>query len=403
MGSREKTGTLYDERRASMKSLKSLRLQKLPPYIFHEIDQKKKALIAEGKNLVDLGIGDPDLATPRSIIERLCQTAQDQANHRYPSYNGMPEFRKAAASWLERRFSIAADPQTEIMSVIGSKEGLANFTFATVNPGDFTLMPDPAYPVYANATLLAGGTPAYYPLKKENHFRPKWAEISESVWSTIRVVYVNFPHNPTSATVTLDTYTELVDRAKHFGFIICSDGAYCEQGYSSLPPCLLQVPGARDVGVEFFSLSKSHNMTGWRVGFAAGNKELIAALHQMKSTLDSGVFQPIQHAAITAFTGNDAELIEPSREVYQYRRRLMIEGLHRLGYEVFDGGATFYLWITCPKGKSSANFCTELLEKGVVVTPGSGFGKGGEGYFRMALTVPEERLKEALKRMPSNV
>jgi LL-diaminopimelate aminotransferase len=292
------------------------------------------------------------------------------------------------------------DPATEVMSVIGSKEGLANFTYAVVNPGDFALMPDPSYPVYSNATLLAGGTPIYYPLKREADFKPVWKDIPDNVWSTIRAVFINFPHNPTSATVTIDTYSELVERAKRFGFVICSDGAYCEQGYSTLPPCLLQVPGAKDVGVEFFSLSKSHNMTGWRVGFAAGNRELISALHQMKSTLDSGVFQPIQYAAIAALSGNEAELIQPSREVYVYRRQLMIDGLKRLGYEVFDGGATFYLWITCPGGKSSAEVCSDLLERGVVVTPGSGFGKGGEGYFRIALTVPEERLKEALKRIP---
>lgn len=383
-----------------MKIQKSLRLQKLPPYIFLEIDQKKKALIAQGKDLVDLGIGDPDLPTPRPIIDKLRETVLDSKNHRYPSYNGMPEFRKAAAQWLDRRFSVVADPATEIMSVIGSKEGLANFTYAVVNPGDFALMPDPSYPVYANATLLAGGTPIYYPLKKENGFKPIWSEIPENVWSTIRVVYINFPHNPTSATVSLDTYAELVERAKRFGFIICSDGAYSEQGYSNLPPCLLQVPGAKEVGIEFFSLSKSHNMTGWRVGFAAGNPELISALHQMKSTLDSGVFQPVQYAAIAALTGNDAELIQPSREVYVYRRQLMIDGLKKLGYEVFDGGATFYLWITCPKGKSSTETCADLLERGVVVTPGNGFGKAGEGYFRIALTVPEERLKEALKRIP---
>lgn len=384
-----------------MKIQKSLRLQKLPPYIFMEIDQKKKALIAQGRDLVDLGIGDPDLPTPKPIIEKLIQTVQDPKNHRYASYNGMLEFRQAASTWLDKRFSVSLDPQTEIMSVIGSKEGLANFTYATVNPGDFTLMPDPAYPVYANATLLAGGTPIYYPLKRENKFRPVWSEIPDNVWSTVRVVYINFPHNPTSATVTLDTYAELVERAKKFGFLICSDGAYCEQGYSNLPPCFLQVPGAKDVGVEFFSLSKSHNMTGWRIGFAAGNKDLIMALHQMKSTLDSGVFQPIQYAAITALLGNEAELIQPSKEVYLYRRKLMLEGLKQLGYEVFDGGATFYLWVTCPNGRTSAEVCTDLLERGVVVTPGHGFGKAGEGFFRIALTVPEERLKDALKRIPA--
>jgi LL-diaminopimelate aminotransferase len=385
-----------------MKIQKSLRLQKLPPYIFAEIDEKKRDLISKGHDLVDLGIGDPDLPTPPPMIETLATTARDKKNHRYPSYGGLKEFRDTCAEWMQRRFSVSLDPKTEIMSLIGSKEGLAHFTEAFVNPGDFTLIPDPAYPVYANATILAGGTPVYYSLKKENHFKPNWSEITDHVWKSVKVVYINYPHNPTSATVELDTYSQLVSIAKRFGFIICSDGAYCEQGYEVPPPSILQVPGAKDVALEFFSLSKSYNMTGWRVGFAAGNKDLVAGLYQIKSTLDSGVFQPVQWAAITALKGKDSELIQPSKEVYFYRRDLMVKGLQNLGYEVFDGGATFYLWVTNPPGKTSAEVASQLLELGVVVTPGSGFGKAGEGYFRIALTVPEERLKEALKRIPKN-
>ncbi len=379
---------------------KSLRLQKLPPYIFAQIDEKKRKLISEGKDLIDLGIGDPDLPTPTPIINELTETARNPENHRYPSYGGLIEFKKACATWMERRFSVDLDPQTEIMSIIGSKEGLAHFTESVVNPGDFALIPDPAYPVYANATLLAGGTPVYYPLTWENKFKPRWSDIPDEVWRAVKVVFVNYPHNPTSATVNLDVYTEIVDRAKSYGFIVCSDGAYCEQGYDFLPHCALQVPGAKDVTIEFFSTSKSYNMTGWRVGFAAGNKDLIAALYQIKSTLDSGVFQPIQWAAIKAMLGDEREMVFPSKEVYRYRRTLMVEGLRRLGYEVFDGGATFYLWIKNPKGKSSADTCTELLERGIVCTPGNGFGKQGEGFFRVALTVSEEKLKTALTRFP---
>ncbi len=380
---------------------KSLRLQKLPPYIFAEIDEKKRALMAAGKDLVDLGIGDPDLPTPSPIVAELSQRATDGKNHRYPSYGGMKEFKEACATWMERRFGVALNPNTEIMSIIGSKEGLAHFTEAVVNPGDFTLVPDPAYPVYANATWLAGGSPVYYPLTWANRFQPRWSDIADDVWKAIKVIYINFPHNPTSATVTLDCYQELVERAKRFDFIICSDGAYCEQGYDALPPACLQVKGAKDVTIEFFSTSKSYNMTGWRVGFAAGNPELIAALYQMKSTLDSGVFQPIQYAAIKAMLGDEREFVKPSKDVYGYRRKLMVEGLRAKGYEVFDGGATFYLWIRCPAGKKSAEFCSELLERGIVCTPGNGFGKAGEGSFRIALTVPEEQLKVALERLPA--
>ncbi len=379
---------------------KSLRLQKLPPYVFAQIDEKKRELMAQGKDLIDLGIGDPDLPTPTPIIQALNEAAKKAENHRYPSYGGLAEFKQACASWMSRRFSVSLDPKTEIMSLIGSKEGLAHFTEAVVNPGDFTLVPDPAYPVYANATLLAGGTPVYYPLKAENKFQPRWSEITDDVWRATKVAFVNFPNNPTSATVTLDAYASLVERAKKFDFVICSDGAYSEQGYSSLPPCCLQVPGAKDVTIEFFSMSKTYNMTGWRVGFAAGNKDLISYLYQIKSTLDSGVFQPVQYAAIAAMNGDENELVNASKEVYLYRRDLMVSGLEQLGYDVFDGGATFYLWVRTPTGKTSADTCTQLLENGIVCTPGSGFGKQGEGYFRIALTVSEERIKEALKRFP---
>lgn len=379
---------------------KSLRLQKLPPYVFAQIDEKKRALMAQGRDLIDLGIGDPDLPTPPAIIAALNESVKNPENHRYPSYGGLAEFKKACSDWMSKRFSVSLDPKTEIMSLIGSKEGLAHFTEAVVNPGDFTLIPDPSYPVYANATLLAGGSPVYYPLKAENQFKPRWSDIGEEVWKAIKVVYVNFPHNPTSATVSIDTYAELVERAKKYGFIICSDGAYCEQGYQALPPACLQVPGAKEVCIEFFSMSKSYNMTGWRVGFAAGNKDLISYLYQIKSTLDSGVFQPVQWAAIAAMQGNENELVIPSKEVYQYRRKIAVEGLRNLGYQVFDGGATFYLWIQCPSGKTSADTCAELLDAGIVCTPGSGFGKQGEGYFRIALTVSEEKIRAALSRFP---
>lgn len=378
----------------------ALRLQKLPPYVFAEIDEKKRELQEQGVDLIDLGVGDPDLATPPEIIKTLKTTVDDKANHRYPSYVGMKEFREAACKWMDQRFSVKVDPKTECISLIGSKEGLVHLSLGVVNPGDHALIPDPAYPVYTNATILSGGTCIYYPLKAENNFKPKWSEITDQVWKSVRLVYINFPHNPTSATVGLDTYEELVHLAKKHDFYICSDGAYSEQGYTTHPPCCLQVPGAKDRTIELFSMSKSYNMTGWRIAFAVGNKDLIKSLYRVKSTVDSGQFQPIQWAAITALQGKEEELMKPSKEVYAYRRKIMTEGLTKLGYKIFDGGATFYLWIKNPGNRTSTEITKELLEKGIVVTPGNGFGESGEGYFRIALTVCEERLKEALSRMP---
>lgn len=379
-----------------MKIQPALRLQKLPPYPFAELDTKKNQLLQEGKKFIDLGVGDPDLPTHPTIVQTLIQEAPNPKNHRYPSYQGMLEFRKAAAEWIEKRFLVSVDPQEEILTLIGSKEGLNHFTQAFVNPGDYVLVPDPGYPVYAHATILAGGTPLFYPLTWENRFQPQWKELNERAWKSVRLVFINYPHNPTSATVTLETYVELVERAKHYGFIICSDAAYCEQGYESLPPSILQVPGAKEVAVEFFSLSKSHNMTGWRIGFAAGNKDCIKVLSQYKVTVDSGVFQAIQYAGITALKEKDKK----SFEIYLKRRHFMIEELRRKNYEVFDGGATFYLWVKNPTGKNSVQLAHHFLENGIVVTPGSAFGPHGEGYFRIALTVSEELLKAALARIP---
>ncbi len=380
---------------------KALRLQKLPPYVFAEVNKKKARLLAEGKDLIDLGMGDCDLPTPPAIVKVLQETATEPKNHRYSSYAGLPEFRKTIAEWMDRRFSVSVNPDTEVCQVIGSKEGLSHFTECFVNPGDYTLSPDPGYPVYTNATILAGGTPLYYPLLWENDFKPDWSKIGDEVWRSIKLIFINYPHNPTGATISLNTYAELVERAKHYKFMIVSDSPYCEQGYGDLPPCLLQVPGAKDVAVEFFSLSKTYNMTGWRVGFAVGQAQLVGALHEIKATLDTGIFMPIQRAAMAALKGADEELITPSKEVYHYRRKLMVEGLKAKGYEVFDGGATFYLWIKNPSKMSSQEIASQLMDKGVVVTPGHGFGKVGEGYFRMSLTVPEERLKQVLERMPA--
>jgi LL-diaminopimelate aminotransferase len=380
---------------------KSLRLERLPSYIFSEINQKKSQLKKSGVDLIDLGMGDPDLSTPKLIVEELRKTASEVENQKYAPYAGLDEFQSAAGEWLERRFSIPASRGHKIINLIGTKEGIVNFTFSVVNPGDFVLIPNPGYPVYTNAVVLAGGTPVYYPLRPENQFRPNWNEISEEVWRATKLIYINFPNNPTSASVGIETYRELVQLAKRYDVIVLSDSPYTEHSFEELAPCFLQVPEAIDVGVETFSLSKTYNMTGWRIGFAAGNPEMVDALLHMKSCVDTGVFRAIQKAAICALSGNDDELIMPSKEVFRYRREMMLKGLQQKGYEIFDGKSTFYLWIKTPANKGSIEVCEALLQKGIVCTPGIGFGSMGEGWFRMALTVPEERLQEALRRLPS--
>lgn len=383
-----------------MKIQKALRLEKMPAYIFAEIGKKKRAIAAKGVKLIDLGMGTPDLPAPASVVETLRQAVGITENHQYSTYAGLDSFRKSAAEWMERRFGVSLDPQSEIINLIGTKEGIANFTLAFVNPGDFCFIPDPGYPAYVNVITLAGGSAVPYPLREENRFRPNWAEIPDSAWKTCKIVYINYPNNPTSATVELDCYRELVDRARHYGFIILSDNAYSEGSFTDPAPALLQIPEAREVAVETFSCSKSYNMTGWRIGFMAGNKDILNAVIEVKSSVDTGVFKPIQLAAITAMSGPEREMLNPSKEVFAYRRELMIEGLQRLGYQVFDGGATFYLWIRVPGGQDSMTFCMDLLERGIVTTPGIGFGKNGEGWFRMALTVPEEDLRKVLDTLP---
>lgn len=379
----------------------ALRLQKMPPYIFAQVGRRKRELIQAGKDLIDLGMGDPDLPTPPSIVERLCETARKSENHKYAPYQGIDELRTSIANWLEGRFSVGMDPQSEIINLIGSKEGIYNLTQAFVNPGDHVLIPDPAYPVYTNAVILAGGTPVYYPLKPEHRYVPQWSDIPESTWEAAKLLFINFPNNPTSATVEIETYRELVDRALRHEVILCSDNAYSEMCFDELAPALLQVPRAKEIGIETFSCSKTYNMTGWRIGFAAGNADLIKALFQMKSSIDTGIFRPIQWAAIEALKGPDEELIQPSKEVFAYRKSFFTEELKKKGYEVFETRATFYLWSKTPTGMSSMDFCEEMLQRGIVTTPGIGFGQQGEGYFRLSLTLPEERLREALHLFPS--
>jgi LL-diaminopimelate aminotransferase len=376
------------------------RIEQIPPYLFAEIDKKKEELRKKGIDLIDLGIGDPDLPTPKLIIERLKKAAEDPKNHRYPSYEGMIEFRSAAAQWFDKRFGVKFDPQTEVLALIGSKEGIAHVPLAFVNPGDYVLVPSPGYPVYRVSTLFAGGLPYFLPLRKENNFLPNLSEIPEETAKRAKLLFINYPNNPTSAIADRPFFEKVVAFARRYQIIVCHDAAYSEVAFDGYRPLsFLEVEGAREVGIEFHSLSKTFNMTGWRIGFALGCSEIISVLGRVKTNIDSGIFQAIQEAGIVAYNHFDTPLPEIIN-TYERRREVMVKGLREIGLEVDQPKATFYLWIHVPMGFTSAQFAALLLEQGgIVATPGNGFGEEGEGYIRMALTEDEKRLKEAIERL----
>lgn len=379
---------------------KAERLKKLPPYLFKEIDRKKSEVRARGVDIIDLGIGDPDLPTPPHIIEALKKAAEDPGNHRYPSYSGMGDFKEAVANWYQERFGVELDPDTEVVSLIGSKEGIAHFPLAFVNPGDVALVPAPAYPVYHIATMFAGGESYFMPLLSENRFLPDLNAIPDEITSRARIMFINYPNNPTSAVADLEFFRKVVEFARDNNILVCHDAAYTEMAFDGYrPPSFLAADGAKEVGIEFHSLSKTYNMTGWRIGFAVGNREAIDGLGAIKSNIDSGVFQAVQMAGIEAIRG-DQSCVRDMVQVYSRRRDLMVKGLQDVGFEVESPRATFYLWIKVPEGYTSAELTERLLEDaGLVVTPGNGFGEPGEGYFRIALTQKRARLSEAVERL----
>jgi len=379
---------------------KAERLKQLPPYLFKEIDRKKKEVMARGVDIINLGVGDPDIPTPSHIIETLKTAADEPANHRYPSYSGMAAFKETVAEWYGRRFGVTLDPATEVITLIGSKEGIAHFPLAFINVGNIALVPSPAYPVYRIATLFAGGEPYTMPLLKENDFLPDLEAIPGDVADRARIMIINYPNNPTSATADPGFFSKVVAFAKKYRIIVCHDAAYTEMAFDGYkPPSFLEVEGAKEIGLEFHSLSKTYNMTGWRIGFAVGNPEGIEGLGAIKSNIDSGVFQAVQMAGMEALRGDQSCVHEMTR-TYEARRDLMIKGLRDAGFAVNSPKATFYLWVQVPEGYSSASFAARLLEEaGLVVTPGNGFGEPGEGYFRIALTQTEERLSEAMDRI----
>jgi len=376
------------------------RINTLPPYLFAAIDQKKAEVKARGIDIIDLGVGDPDLPTPAHIVSALQQEAAKKENHQYPSYVGMPAFREAAAQWLNRRFEIDCNPASEILSLIGSKEGIAHIPLAFVNPGDYVLVPDPGYPVYAVATGFAGGIVHKMPLLEENGFLPDLQAIPDDIAERAKLIFINYPNNPTGAVADRNFFEQVIIFARRHNIIVCHDAAYTELAYNDYRPLsFLQVPGAKEVGIEFHSLSKTYNMTGWRIGFAAGNAEVVKGLGKVKTNIDSGAFQAIQAAAIVALTSDQHCVAELCR-IYQHRQELMVNALKKAGFTLAVPKATFYLWIKNPTGMDSAGVAAMLLEQaGVVVTPGNGFGDAGEGYFRISLTVPEARLQEAGERI----
>ncbi len=376
------------------------RIKALPPYLFAQIDQKKREKLAQGVDVIDLGVGDPDLPTPKPIVEAMQRAVEKPEHHRYPSYEGMLSFRQAVADWYKRRFGVELDPQKEVVALIGSKEGIAHFPLAFVNPGDVVLCPDPAYPVYKIGTLFAGGEPYILPLKEENRFLPDFKSVPKDVLKRAKIIWVNYPNNPTSATATESFYKELIDWARENNIIVASDLAYSEIYFGNEKPMsILQVEGAKDVAIEFHSFSKTFNMTGWRLGMAVGNEKLIAGLGKVKTNVDSGQFQAVQEAGITALNLPEEEL-QKIRDTYKERRSAMVKALEEVGLKVYPSDATFYLWIKVPEGYTSAEFVSRLLDEcGIVCTPGNGFGEYGEGYFRISLTVPTQRLLEAVERI----
>jgi len=379
---------------------RSERLKKLPPYLFVEIDKAKKKARDEGRDIIDLGIGDPDLPTPNFVIDALHKAAKDPRNHRYPLDQGLPEFRSAIAKWMKKRFGVDMNPDGEIHPLIGSKEGIAHMPLAFVNPGDAVLVPDPCYPPYKSGTLFAGGEVILMPLKAERRFLPDFKAINHHQLTKAKMMFINYPNNPTGAVCDKKFLKDAVEFAKKHNIIICSDTAYSEVAFDDYKASsIFEIDGAKDVAIEFHSLSKTFNMTGWRLGFACGNKELVDALAKVKSNIDSGVFFAIQWAGVSALEHYD-KFMPGLLKVYQERRDTLVDGLNALGWNVEKPKATFYVWIKVPPRYTSATFAKELLEKAdIIATPGNGFGEAGEGYVRMAITVDKKRIKEAVERI----
>jgi LL-diaminopimelate aminotransferase len=378
------------------------RLQSIPPYLFMELRQKIGKAKAAGVDVISLAIGDPVEPTPEEVVHELMRAAQDPANHRYPidEEKGMLGFRDAVARWYAHRYGVTVDPQREVLALIGSKEGCHHFALARVDPGDPVLMTDPGYPAYRASILIAGGEPVTMAIRAEHGYRPLLRDIPSAVARKATAMFLNYPNNPTGAVASTAFLKELVDFARTYDIAVCYDNPYIEMVFDGEQPLsFLSVPGAKDVGIELNSLSKPFNMTGWRIGMAVGNADVIAALAKVKENTDSGIFNAIQYAGIAAFTHCEGHIAH-MRQIYARRRDLVVATLRQVGIEYTAPRGTFYLWVPTPNGMSSLAFADLLLEKAhVVVAPGRGYGEAGEGFFRISLTVPDARLEEAMERI----
>jgi len=381
------------------------RLNRLPPYLFTRITQLKKEAYAKKLDVIDLGMGNPDQPTPAVIVDRLCDTVKNhQSTHRYPQAKGIPKFRKTVATWMEKRFGVSLNPDNEITALIGSKEGIAHLAMAVLNPGEVVLVGDPAYPAHFNGVILAGGEVYSLPLKPENDYLPDLGKIPEAILRRSKLLFLNYPNNPTAATVPdKAVFKEWVQFAKKYNIIVCHDNAYSELTFDGyVAPSFLEVEGAKDVGIEVHSTSKSYNMAGWRIGWMCGNSKIVAAVEKFKSFLDYGAPTFIQLSAVAAMEAWPQD-VEPIVKIYQKRRDLLIDGMNKIGWSLQKPKATMYVWAPLPdafKEMGSLAFAEKLLiETGVAVAPGVGFGAGGEGYFRMSLVTHDNRFHDVLLRL----
>lgn len=383
----------------------SKRIKSLVEYPFAELDRKKAEVIKKGINVIDLGIGDPDLSPFPSVMEKLKESVKEPNVNKYPSYKGNEELRYAVAKWYEKRFGVRLNHETEVLILIGAKEGIGHIPLAFINPGDSVLVPDPGYPVYKSGTILASGSPLVMPLYSENKFLPDLEDVEKRYASQLancKIMFINYPNNPTSAVADDIFFKKVVDFAKRHNIVVCHDATYSEITYDDYKAqSFLSTEGAKDVGVEFHSLSKSCNMTGWRIGFVVGNKEVIAGLGKVKTNLDSGAPNHMQFAAIEAIKTMQ-ENLKRILPIYKERRDILVKAIREAGIDIQPPKATFYLWVPVPKGVKSVQFCGRVLEEcGVIVPPGTGFGTQGEGYFRISLTTSTQEIEEAYKRIKS--
>lgn len=380
----------------------SIAVQNLPPYLFARMEKKIEEVQQQGLDVINLAIGDPDQPTPEYIVAAMAKAIYVKGNNQYSSSVGLLPYREAVARWYQNRFGVELDPRIEVVSLLGSKEGIAHIPFACINPGDVNLVPDPGYPVYSIATQLAGGVAHIMPLKEENGYLPLLEDIPTQVAQAARLMFLNYPNNPTGAVADIGFYQQVVEFARSYDILVCHDAAYSELVYDDyVAPSFLQAPGAKEVGVEFHSLSKTYNMTGWRIGWMAGNQDVVEIMGRYKSNIDSGIFPAIQYAAIAALDG-PRDVITGLQKMYQERRDAAVEGMRELGWSFQLPRGSFYIWVKVPQGYTTTEYCEFILDNArVIITPGNGYGQYGEEYFRVALTVDAARIREAMARIKS--